>query len=92
MMAVLAGLRHGARRLLERGLGKERMARLAGRLPFKHLTYCVVAWGKDVPDEAKQRVATAEFRLRDGTAADIDALEGEVLYDDCARAWMAKGQ
>ena len=94
MPALATRLRRGARHLLERGLGRERVARLAERLPYKHQTYCLVAWGTEVPEEAKQRVATSEFRLRDGTAADVDALEGEVLYDDCAtyRAWMAEGQ
>ncbi len=88
------GVRRRARRLLEVVLGKERMERLTARLPFTHLSYCVVAWHTDVPDQAKQLVAASEFRLRDGTAADLDALEGEVLYDSCDtyRAWMADGQ
>jgi hypothetical protein len=89
-----ARLYRGTRRLLERALGPARVERWAERVPYKHLTYCLVTWTTRVPEEVERKLQTSGFLLRDGTAADIDALEGERLYDDCAtyRAWLAEGQ
>lgn len=85
------GLRHGLR-ALGRSLGSG--ARRAARLGSSHRTYCLVAWATQVPEEVEAKLETCGFALRDGTFADLDALEGETLYDDCAtyRAWLAEGQ
>jgi len=87
-------LSQGIRQRLERRLGAARVERWADRIPYRHLTYCLVAWTTRVPDEVEGKLRSSGFLLRDGTAADIDALEGERLYDDCAtyRAWLAEGQ
>jgi GNAT superfamily N-acetyltransferase len=53
-----------------------------------------VAWTTAVPEETEHKLEVSSFVLRDGTLADIDALEGERLYDDCAtyRGWLTEGQ
>jgi hypothetical protein len=77
-----------------RALGSASLARWAARLGYRHQTYCLVAWTTAVPAEVEAKLETCGFVLRDGTRADLDALEGETLYDDCAtyRTWLAEGQ
>lgn len=90
----LVSIKHTARVVLYHLFGKERVDVWASRIPYRRVTYCLVAWQVMVPENTERRLHESGFVLREGTYKDLDRLEGEILYGNCGqyREWFRCGQ